>query len=71
MLLGDKKKMAAAMAGTFKPMKEEAKADFPGAMEGFAADVLNSIKAGDAQMLAKSLSNFMQMCGKEEEYGED
>lgn len=70
MLLGDKKKLSAAIVGEYKPQSKDIEPDFSGAIDGLASDILNAIEVKDSAMLAKALSNFMQMCGKEEEYRE-
>lgn len=71
MLLGDKRKIAAGIVGESPMRREEVKADFPAALGQMASEILDAVKVNDPQMLAKALSNFMQMCEKEEEYGED
>lgn len=70
MLLGDKKKMAAAIVGEMPAKREEAKADFPSALKSMAGDIINALQVQDSEMLAKALSNFIVMCGKSEEYEE-
>ena len=74
-MLGDNKRKVAAILGEYKPIKEKEvgpiESDFSAAKESMAGEIMSALDSKDPKMLAKSLYQFMQMCGKEEDYSEE
>lgn len=74
-LLGDNKKKVAAILGDYKPVVKEkeigpVEGDFSLAKESLAGEIISALDEKDPKKLMKSLSQFMQMCDKEEDYSE-
>jgi hypothetical protein len=73
-MLGDNKKRVAAILGEISPSKKEVpqiEGDFSAAKESLAKEIMNALNEKDPKVLAKSLSQFMAMCSKEEDYSEE
>lgn len=75
-LLGDKKGMAQAILSEI-PRKTEEKnvpkgleADFGGACEKCASDLIEAVNAGEPRRVVSALRSLMSMIQKEEEYSE-
>ena len=73
-MLGDNKRKVAAILGEYKPVEKEVgpiEGDFSAAKESMAGEIMSALDAKDPKMLAKAMSQFMQMCNKEEDYSEE
>lgn len=75
-LLGDKKNMVSLILKEHhRPEEKEVpqglEGDFSKAHESIAKDLIEGIKSGDPGKVSRSLKQFMQMCGKEEEYSDE
>jgi hypothetical protein len=70
-MLGDNKKRVAAILGEMTPKKKDVpliEGEFSGAKEALAKEIMTAFEDKDPKMLAKSLSHFLALCDKEEDY---
>jgi len=73
-MLGDNKKRVAAILGEVKSYKKDVpqvEGDFSGAKEALAKEIIDALNEKDPKSLAKSLSHFLSICDKEEDYSEE
>lgn len=72
-LLGDNKKLVQLILSESpktieKDVPQGLEGDFSKAHDSLAEELINGFKSGDPRMVSRSLKQFIQLCGREEEY---